>query len=477
VHGTIETGLSVSQRSYAPAWIIPAVWVFLVTVVLGIAFSSVSWAFVDVYNNFYKATAYSWRDTITSAFASGVEYRPMLVIGNKLVHQLVGLRMWVYKLLVLVQFAAVLGCLVWLFRPLTRRRAVAACIALACATGLHSSRVLFMVAPLNAHSLGLLLSLAAGLLALSAPSHRVQWLLLPLTLFALLLLESGVLVVAVMLVLWKVRAPNATGRAVMSTLGGAAIYAAIRLGLGTQTAASTYTETGLGFADVSGPQLGVLFASAPYLLWIYNVIASLFTVTFSEPRAGRYLFIEALLHGHLPIWMSVHVITSLVTTAVVVYALTARRIADLRDRHVAAVGLTLVICGSMLGFLYTRDRIALYAGVGYAMLVYVAVGILLENTSANRVRALLVTTALAVVGAGWLLRTAEAYFQLRDAAWENHLEWTTRYEELGGYIRPQTDVLTLLRTEALEHVPADPRRDPSWTYALFERQFERISTP
>jgi hypothetical protein len=61
-----------------------------------------------------------------------------------------------------------------------------------------------------------------------------------------------------------------------------------------------------------------------------------------------------------------------------------------------------------------------------------------------------------------------------DAAWENHQEWTTRYEELGGLTRPQTDVLMLLRTAAVAQTPADPRRDPAWSYTLFEREFERI---
>jgi hypothetical protein len=475
VHGTIETGLSVSQRGNARTWIIPVVWTLLVTSILGVAFSSVSWPFVDVYNNFYKATAYSWSETIASAFGSGVEYRPLLIIGNKLVHQLVGLRIWVYKLLVLLQFAAVLAVLVWIFQPLTRRRAFAACLALACVTGLHGSRVLFMVAPLNAHSFGLLLVLTAVLLALSPPARWIEWMFLPLTLFALLLLESGALIVVVIVVLWRMRAPNASARAVLGTVGAAAIYLAVRLGLGSQVAASTYTETGLGFADVTGVQLAQTFAHAPYLLWIYNVAATLFTVTFSEPRAGRYAFIEALLHGYVPAWMVIHVLSSAVTTAVVVYALSTSRISDVRDRYIAAAGLTLLVGGSLLGFLYTRDRIALYAGGGYAMLLYVAVAALLENRSPARVRSVVVTAALIVVAAGWLLRTGEAYFQLRDVAWENHLEWTTRYEELGGYIRPQTDVLMLLRKTALERVPDDPRDDPLWTYTLFERQYERVS--
>jgi hypothetical protein len=343
-----------------------------------------------------------------------------------------------------------------------------------------------MFAPLNAHSFGVLLLLAGIVLALSPRSRINEWAFLPLTLVALLLLESGALIVAVTLVLWRMKAPGASGRAVTATLIASAVYVAVRFGLGAQVATSTYTETGLGFADVSGPQLDEIFGNAPWLLWIYNVVASVLTVAASEPRAGRFLFVEAILHGRIPLWMYVHVVTSVVTTGVIVWALATSRISTARDRYIAAAGVTVVILGSGLGFLYTRDRIALSAGIGYAMLVYVAVAGVLEGrrqgrpegrplpAQPGRVGLAIATTCVAVMAAGWLIRTGEAYFQLRDAAWENHQEWTTRYEELGGLTRPQTDVLMMLRTGALAKTPADPRRDPRWSYTLFEREFERI---
>ena len=40
--------------------------------------------------------------------------------------------------------------------------------------------------------------------------------------------------------------------------------------------------------------------------------------------------------------------------------------------------------------------------------------------------------AVGVIGVAWLVRSAETYFQLRDSAWDLHLEWTDRYAELGG---------------------------------------------
>lgn len=496
MHGTIETGLSVSQRAGFRFWIAPALWAMVITVLVTAGLARLSWPFVDVYNNFSKATSMSWRQTVGYALSGGLEYRPALIVGVKLAHQLAGLHVWFYQSLVVLQFAAILAALLWIFQPVTRTRAVAASIALACVVGLHTSRVLFMFAPLNAHSFGVLLLLVGIVLALAPASRVNEWLFLPLTLFALLLLESGGLIVAVTLVLWRMKAPGATGRAVLSTLLATAVYLAVRFGLGMQEATSTYTETGLGFEDVSAARLTEIFGSAPWLLWVYNVVASIFTVVASEPRSGKYLLIQAVLHGNVPVWMYVHLVSSVLTTALMVYAWSTSRISDPRDRLIAAAGLTIVILGSALGFLYTRDRIALSAGIGYAMLVYVAVVAVLKGrpaafaetaapkdgrplpsqvaVSRQGAGRFLATACVALIATGWFIRTGEAYFQLRDAGWENYQEWTTRYEELGGTTRPQTDVLAMLRMTALEQLPDDPRNDPAWTYTLFEREFERI---
>jgi hypothetical protein len=107
------------------------------------------------------------------------------------------------------------------------------------------------------------------------------------------------------------------------------------------------------------------------------------------------------------------------------------------------------------------------------MLVYVAIAALWEGQAAKGGRQVLVVIAVSMVAAGWLIRTGEAHFHLRDAAWENYQEWTARYEELGGFSRPQTDMLKFLRTAAIAQPPTDPRRDPAWSYTLFEREFDR----
>jgi hypothetical protein len=187
------------------------------------------------------------------------------------------------------------------------------------------------------------------------------------------------------------------------------------------------------------------------------------------------------------VWQWLHVISSLVTSALVAGSFIVFRPTSHRDRLLAATGLVLLVLGSGLGFLYTRDRIGLFAGVGYAMLVYVAFAMLFERRGPAEagsgvrqgdrpfVRRPLVrhgvTAAVAFVVVAWTVRVGEAYTSLRDTAWDYHLEWTDRYAALGGALREQTPLLLSLRSAALATTPADPQQDPAWTYALFERQF------
>ena len=82
-------------------------------------------------------------------------------------------------------------------------------------------------------------------------------------------------------------------------------------------------------------------------------------------------------------------------------------------------------------------------------------------------------SGVVVLAAAWVLRSGETFFQLRDAAWDYHLEWTARFVEKGGTTEDRTELFMTLQREALRETPVDPRTDPKWTYVLFERRFKR----
>jgi hypothetical protein len=454
---------------------IPFLWCLVVTLLLAGAYRSVRWSYVDLANNLSAAAdSRSWHELVSDALTKTVEYRPLIDLGNRAAYKVIGLSLGTYKTVVVLEFAVILVFLVLAFRPIGWPRAVTATLALSVAVGLHTSQILFLFNPLNAYATSMLLVLTAVLLALTARFRTYEWVMLPLTLFAILWLEIGVLIVPLMGVAWLLKAPGTTWRSVAASVAGFVIYLTARLAFSPGVGHLTSPDSSLGFSNLSPAESAALFANAPWLFWLYNVASTLMTVLASEPRSGRFQFIESLLRGNTPFWMWLHVLSSLATTALVCAALLVVRRLSHRDRLLSAFAAVLILGGSALGFLYTRDRIALPVGLGYALLVYVAFSAMLERSTSRLVRAMAVAL-VAVLGVCWSIRTAEMYVALRDTAFDYHLEWTDRWEQFAG--GAQGPIVERLRASALERYPADVRRDPLWTFKLFERRFEPLVDP
>jgi hypothetical protein len=442
------------------------VWCIGVTLLLGSAFRQVQWSYVDTAVNLSAAgDTRSWREVVSDSLTKSVEYRPFLDVFTRLGYQIAGLNLGVYHAIVVVEFALILLALAVMFRPDGWPRVIAAILALSVAVGLHTSRILFLFVPLNAYATSMLIVLATALLLLSPRLRGYEWVLLPVTLAGLLWLELAVLIVPLAIVARLMKAPGATWRTVAAPAGGLAIYLIARLGYAPSLGIGS-PETGFGFSSLSPAESAARFGAAPWLLWAYNIGSTVLTVLASEPRAGRFQFVQALSQDNVPIWMWLHVVSSVATTVIVGAGLALIRRRPHRDQLVAAFGCVLIVGGSALAFLYTRDRIGLPAGIGYAMLVYVAVGALLERMRPGRQAAKV--ALVTVLGLCWSVRSAEMYVALRDMAWDYRLEWDRGDAVNAGL---QNQVIARMRESALRRPPADAERDPRWTYILFERRF------
>jgi hypothetical protein len=443
----------------------------LVTAAFAVVLGRIPWPRIDLANAMQRADDLGWTETWRAAFASGVEYRPVMIVATKAAYTVGGLHLWFYQALVLLEFAAVLWVLLVLWRPRSWQQRLAAFVALACVVGLHTSRVLFLFRPLNGGTASIILMLLATLIVVEPAGRRLQWLLLPLTFGALLLLEYGILIVPIVIVAWWMSAPGVSRAGVAAAVAGVLLYAVTRRVLGASVGELVSPESGLGFDDVSPQQIKGIFAHAPWLFWLYNVASSLLTVLVSEPRSGKFKFVNAALHGVVAPWQWLHLLSSMATSAVVIGALVVRRSWPSRERLLAAAGVVMLLGGSALGFLYTRDRIALPAGFGYAILVYVALSAMLEQMPMVAWRGRLSLAVVIVVGLCWVWRCGEAGFPLRDRAWSYYLEWTVRYHPE----QPETGLVRDLRLQVLAHRPPDPRRDPLWTHRWFEREFDPLA--
>jgi hypothetical protein len=440
-------------------------WCIGVTLILGSAFRHVQWSYVDTAINLSAAgDTRSWHEVISDSLTKSVEYRPFLDAFTRLAYQLVDLNLGVYHAIVVIEFALILLALALMFRPDGPPRATAAVLALSVAVGLHTSRVLFLFVPLNAYATSMMLVLAGAVSLMSPRLRGYEWVLLPLTLVGLLWLELAVLIVPLTIVAWWMKAPGTTWRSVAAAAGGLTIYLVARWGFAPSLGIGS-PETGFGFSSISPAESAARFGDAPWVLWLYNIGSTVLTVLASEPRAGRFQFVQAFTLDTVPAWMWLHVLSSAATTVVVAAGLAFVRTRPHRDRLIAALGGVLIVGGSALAFLYTRDRIGLPAGIGYAMLVYVAVSTLLELA---RERRPLVFGLVALLVLCWSVRSAEVYVALRDMAWEHRLEWE-RGEAVNAAL--QNPVIGRMRRASLSRPPEDAERDPRWTYILFERRF------
>ena len=440
------------------------IWCIGVTLLVGSAFRQVRWSYVDTAVNLSAAgDTRSWHEVLSDSLTKSAEYRPFLDVFTRLGYQAAGLNLGIYQGIVIVEFALILLALALMFRPDGRPRVTAAILALSIAVGLHTSRILFLFVPLNAYATSMLIVLTVTLLLMTPRLRGYEWVLLPLTLAGLLWLELAVLIVPLALVGWVMKAPGATWRSAAAAVAGLTIYLIARLGFAPSLMGSP--ETGFGFSSISPAESAARFGDAPWVLWLYNVGSTMLTVVASEPRAGRFQFVRALTLSDVPVWMWLHVLSSVATTAVVAVGLAGIRRRPHRDQVIAAFGGVLIVGGSALAFLYTRDRIGLPAGIGYAMVTYVAVSALLERVRSGRHFVLALVAALVLC---WSIRSAEMYVALRDTAWDYRLEWDRSEAVSAGR---QNQVIARMRQAALSHTPADAERDPRWTYILFERRF------
>ena len=496
---TVASGFS-RIRSVEPALArLPFVWALGYVVLFGSAFSTIAWSLGDTYSHLARPALASWTQAVTDAFTSGREYRPLFDLAIKAAYETAGTWLPFYQALVMLLFAALLVLVAWLCRAAGWRRALAACVAISCVSALHTSRILFGFWPLN-HYAGVmvcvLLAIALALRPLPrgadpvrsakgdrgtdlVRSVRGDWLFGALALVAMLGLELGALIVPLSIVLWWLGAPGIGRRGVLSVIAAAVVYLIVRLTFAEYSGESLYADTGFVFQTVDAASLRARFGDAPWLLWIYNAGSTFLTIVASEPREGVFSFVESLLAHDMESWRWFHVGVSALTTVVIAGGLIRGWPWHERDRLLVVAGCALLVFGSALGFLYTRDRIGLAGGIGYALLLYVACAswLAFAEATASKLAAKAVTVVIALVAAAWVIRSGETFFQLRDLAWDYRTEWTERFEELGAR-QEQTALLQQLRAAALAKTPADPRRDPAWTYFLFERRFRRAdSTP
>ena len=213
------------------------------------------------------------------------------------------------------------------------------------------------------------------------------------------------------------------------------------------------------------------FGQNPLPFYAYNVLASVFSVLFSEPRAGLMIALSGYLTGDLARWSLVAIVSSSITTILIVTAAVSswrdRESRDDADRlYVVFAGV--LVANAFLSYGYLKDDVVNVAGAFYALASYAAVRRFLRARAVSgRVTTAIVCAALLIASTGWAMRTAGLHYSLRYAAFKTRNDWVA--PSARSMETPEARSVTLrLRRDALDQRGVAPRFYPAWQARWFE---------
>jgi hypothetical protein len=340
------------------------------------------------------------------------------------------------------------------------------------ATGLHTFRGMVWEAyPVN-HTIEVAGWCLLALVLARAPHRFWSDLAAALTLLvAAFTVESGVLVWVVVVAAWLTGARGVSWRGVALATVVLAGYLVARFALlDTGSPGLSERASGFGLQQLGPDELMRRFGARPYIFYAYNVVSSLLTVLFSEPRSGIWTVPAELLQGRVAAGTALNVVSSGFTTALIGWFVLTRLPAWAHrqfdgDDQVVLVGLALVAANAVVGYGYTKDEIMGPAGVFYALAACVAATALIERIGrlglGSTQRVLAIVGAVVLMSSIWALRAAGLHYQMHVMAFANRNEWVyvDQWLERQG-AAPKTEagraLVRGLREDALERFTVNP---------------------
>ncbi len=356
----------------------------------------------------------------------------------------------------------------------------AASFALVVLTGLHTFRgMLFEAFPIN-HFLEIaVFCLIVVNLARRGPALWVDVAAAAALVAAALTLESGLLVWVVALAAWLVgwRGISARGVAAMTVIVAGYLYFRF-VHLSTGVPGLTERSTGYLFEVLDPPALEQRFGEHPFWFYAYNVVTSALSVLLSEPQAGVFTAVRAWRDSRLLPRDVIPVVTSLATTALLLW----RAVRHLRLRthgwsdgaRLLAIFAAVLTANAALSFAYTKNEIVSVAGVFYALAAYSVMADLLPQVqTARRYAGTVVLVLLCTLTAGWSVRMLGVHYGLRSQAIKHQVDWTDLPDErrrAGHWPTNAADqrLLLQLRDEAIAiELPNTRVGRPEWVGRLW----------
>jgi hypothetical protein len=427
------------------------------TVALGIGWcvSRIPIQLTDSLSDMLNVQNVSWGQLMSSTFYNRGYLRPLRLAQIKLALDTAGGHYFLmYKSIHIVQVVLLAMLFVRLLRVGVFREILPACLAIAVLIGLHTFDGMVREAfPINHFLTIAICTLAAANLSVSRPHWLVDVGAAVLFVFATLTLESGVLVLVVIAagLVAGFRGVSWRGATVCVLLAAGYFY--LRFGpLGVGGPSLAERSSGYGFQMLDPPELIARFGDAPTRFYLYNVVSSILTVLFAEPRDGVWYAVRTLWGGgSLPAWLTVNLLTSVAATLLVGWylaRLTVRHRSSELDHYdrLVLVATAVLLANAAVSYGYTKSVIMSVGGVFFAVAVYVAARELLSRLPGFTAGARALTVAvLLFLAIGWTLRAVALPYRLRQQAFVVRNQWNGAYTWLDA----QRIQLTTPEAEAL----------------------------
>jgi hypothetical protein len=433
--------------------------------------------------------------SFTSTIGETTYFRPLRIAETKLLLDLSGGHYFAaYKVFHIALLAAAFALFVGALRIETGVDLAAALFALTIFTGLHTFLGLVKEGyPVNHFLQVVVLVLAAVRLSKARGGRWIDAAAIAAFIAACLTLESGVLV-------WvALAASRLSGRrgvsdsALVAMTGLLVAYGLVRFVWLAPHVQAMANASGYGFERLEGSQIRERFGAGLSRFNVYNVLASMATVLFSEPRSGVFVFFRGWSLGDVPPRIWINVVSSTITTAFIVLAILSRgpRRAAPQETRSAMTGPTMrrgpsrsaetadfIVFGAVLAasavasYAYAKDEIMSVAGIFYALAAFWAVRDLMTR-GLRAAPAVAVALALLVAGSGWAVRTIGVNHVLRAQAFAFHNDWAWIPEDMERRGTWPSDpsmrkVIIELRDRSIAMPIVNPWFVPRWADRVFD---------
>ena len=408
------------------------VYALLVAAVLGYFLFGLVIQVSDSFGNLLAVQTPTLGELVRDQFSQRAYLRPLLWAQLKIVYELSGGHyfLW-FRGIHFAQVLLLIVLFVHLVRPRTALDAALVPLSLAVLIGAHTFVPMVREAfPINGFLTMAVCCVAVATLALRERS-RWSWDLLAIALFvgSVLTVESGVLVWVICASAYVLGARGLSRRAVLAMTACLVTYFVARafvLDVGTPTLAER--ASGFGFGILEPSDLTARFEGRAWPFYAYNVVSSISTVLFAEPKGGVWRFVYELTTGTIHPWSAVSVVSSTAATALVTWFLWTRwdRIRTWNFDHgdrLVALFLVVLAANAAISFPYTKNVIMSPAGVFFGLAVSVASREWFRNTATARIVPTLVL--FAVLTCGWAYRVAGNHYNLRWTAAEQRAAWVS----------------------------------------------------